>query len=677
MTKKLLFISLFILIVALYNVPSFATFQIDDFAIDANVLPDGSMNVKETISYYTDEVVNGLTRNIEIENPSNPRNSASDVTVKAVRVDGVEYEQTSNAAKGDSGVYTLVEGGTSSDITLYSPFSSEYKIVEYEYTLSDVAVKYDDTAEIFWNFLGIEWDCYIGKLTVNIHLPEIAARDTIWVYGHGSDYGTFDKVGNNITLNVDSIPAYNAIDARILFSRDSISDSTKIVNKSVLENYIDKEEGMSKKLEAKKVLLGFSVEEIAIGLDILIVVVGFFVYIFFDKEIRVEKVKYFREMPYNLEPEVLQYIYYRKTVSNSFYIAVLNLVKLGVYKLENTVNKVGKETQRIIYNPDHTAKLKEYQSKMVTSINGFLEKDSEGRKSLDMVRLASKMSRSTASGYRKYQDGLKQEKEGLVGKPSKVPGKIIVCTGFVMAALILFIVLMAIAISGFEIAIGLAMFLGLTTIVYSVFFTVMSNFLPGIIFICFHAGCFQIGIIAMMVECGVVALYPTYLMMFALIQYVIRVKKYPKEERQIIEYVKGLKRYIKHYSMLNEKEEVTENIALWEDYFIMAIALGLNSKTINYFYNYGKEQNTNLGIAMGCSHSYSHFHHDMYTSCYNYQKQYTTSSSGGSSYGGSSHSGSSGGFSGGSSSGGGRRRWWRRKPFLKNVKINKIQLKFV
>lgn len=655
MKKKICFIILFMLAIVILNIPSFAIFEIDDFTIDAEVSPEGDMKVVETITYFSNEEVNGVTRNIEAVNSSNSTNSADGLTLMSVKADGMLYQLTDYAVKGESGVYTYTNTNNSINLTVYTPFTSDTKIVEYTYLLKNVAVKYNDTAEIFWNFIGTEWDCRINSLTINIDLPSMAANDTIWVYGHGSDNGTFDKTGNHITLNVQSIPAYNSIDARILFSRDAISDSTKTVSKSVLSDYIKTEEGMYKELEAKKFMFGLTINEVALYLGILILIVAICVYIFFDKEVKVEKSHYFREMPYNLEPEILQYFYYGKVVSNSFYIAVLNLVKLGVYNIENTVNEVGKETQTLIYNSEHNAQLKEYQKNMVVTINGFLDEDKNGRKSQDMVRLASKMSHSTGSGYRKFQDGLKEEKEALVGKPTKIPSKIIGSIIFVAIAVIAFIVLITSVVAGAENAFGLAMFLAITTIVYSLFFATVGNFLPALVFVIFHASCFQIGIIAMMKEFGVIAFYPIYLMVFALIQYVIRVKKYPKEERQIIEYIKGLKRYIKHYSMLSEKEGVVENIALWEDYFIMAIALGLNSKTINYFYNYGKEQNSNLGMSMRYTHSYSHFHHDMYNSFYNYQKSYTSthSSSGGySSSSGSSHSGSHGGFSGGHSSGG-------------------------
>ena len=87
----------------------------------------------------------------------------------------------------------------------------------------------------------------------------------------------------------------------------------------------------------------------------------------------------------------------------------------------------------------------------------------------------------------------------------------------------------------------------------------------------------------------------------------------------------------------------------------------MNNKTVNYFYDYGKVQHSNLGDSMRCVVSYRAFSYGISTPFHNYSRGHIVSSGGSysSSYGGSSHSGSSGGFSGGSSSGGGggRRRW--------------------
>lgn len=667
MKKARLVFVLFVLVI-LFSLPSFATFEIDNFTIDANVLPNGDMEVKETINYYTNETVNGLTRDIEIKNQYNTTNSADSITLQGVYVDGEVYQSVGYAEKGDSGVYTYYASSEGGNITLYSPFVSQYKTVEYYYVLSNVAVKYADTAELFWNFIGSEWDCSIKNLAINVNLPEVAAQDTIWVYGHGSDNGTFTKSENYITLNVNNVNAYQAVDARILFSRNAISESTKVYSKSVLNDYIDHEEGMSKELEAKKVLFGLSVKEVSFALSAIILVIGALIYFFFDKEVKVEKVQYFRELPYGLEPEVLQYIYYGKAKSNSFYIAVLNLIKLGVYKLENTVNKVGMKTQKIIYNPEHNVTLKEYQKRIVKSVNGFLEDETNGKKSIELLKLSSKMEKSTGSGYRVFVKDIEAEKEGLVGKPSKAPKKIVFFAAITLIAMIAFITLIALAVGGGEEALILPMFMGFITLIYSIFFATAGNSIFVIGFLIFHMGCFHGALIAMLASMGVGWLYLPYILTFILIQYIVRIKKYPKEERQIVEYIKGLKRYIKHYSMLEEKDGVMESLALWEDYFIMAVALGLNTKTINYFYEYGKEQHSNLGDSMRCVVSYRDFSYGMSTPFHNYSRGYVVSSGGGSSsYGGSSHSGSSGGFSGGSSSGGGGGRRRRRWTFLKFI----------
>lgn len=106
MKKKVFVFALFLLTIV-FTVPSFATyFEIQDFSIDAYVLSNGDMEVTETISYSTNEIVNGLTRNIEAINPRNEKNSADSVTLKGVYVDNEPYEKVSFAEKGESGVYT-------------------------------------------------------------------------------------------------------------------------------------------------------------------------------------------------------------------------------------------------------------------------------------------------------------------------------------------------------------------------------------------------------------------------------------------------------------------------------------------------------------------------------------------------------------------------------------------
>ena len=684
MNKKLLYVSFIVfLFVILLNIPSFATFYINDFQIDANLDSKGDMEVREKITYYTDEVTNGLTRKIITENQLNKNNSASGLELKDVYVDGKTCDNVSYANIGDNLVYEYrTDGSNEYNIKLYSPFISDVKTVEYDYILSNVAVRYNDIAELYWNFIGDEWDCGIENLTINITLPELASRSTSYVYGHGSDNGSFTKSANKITLYARNLNAYQALDARILFKKEAISDSPKSINKNVLEKYINEEEGFYKNQEEKKAIGNLSVRNIAEILSLIILFTWFATYILFDKEYSVDEGKYVREIPFDLSPEMLQYIYYGKIKKNSFYIGFLNLIKKGVFKIEERTNKVGKKVQTIIYNKNENQELTEPEEIIRDTIRSFLknnpEKDDE---SMDILTLSEKMGRTTGQGYKRYSENLEDIKESFFGKPSKAPKNILIVASIAMIALVAIITMTAFSVNqtGYiDDVFVIPVFLGIITICYSFAFASAGSLIPVLLFLIFHCGAFQVGCFFILKSAGVEWLFIPYILLFVYIQYLVRIKKYSIEERQAIAKIKGLRRYIRDYSMLNEKEELMGNIALWEDYFIIAIALGLNKKTINYFYNYGKEQlGSNLGNSMHYSESYIDFHYPIYNSFYSYQRSYssyTGNSSGGSSSGGSSFSGSSGGFSGGSSSGGGGGRRWRRQPFLK-MNINRKNVK--
>ena len=190
--KILLTIIAFIGIIAIYNIKVEATFLINDFEINCNVEENGNIYIEENITYYTNENKNGLIRTINTKNAANSINSADAFILEEVMVDGASYKKTNNAYVGNKGVYTQKSSGNSNEIKVFSPFNSNTKIVTYKYILTSVAVRYNDIAELYWNFIGDEWDCEINNLEINIILPKMAKNDTVYVYGHGEREGEGD-----------------------------------------------------------------------------------------------------------------------------------------------------------------------------------------------------------------------------------------------------------------------------------------------------------------------------------------------------------------------------------------------------------------------------------------------------------------------------------------------------
>lgn len=642
MKKRHIFFTIFLLIIliGISNNKSEASFYIQNFEINSEVLNNGDMKIEENITYYSTEKKNGVTREINVKNSNNSNNSADSLTLYNVKVDGVKAKKVSSGSLGDDGVYEYLASGNTYELKVYVPFKgTQTRTITYEYLLKNVGVKYNDTSEIYWNFIGNKWDCKISNLEINIQLPEEAANGTIYVYGHGSDNGRFTKDKSNITLYAKDLSAYQALDARILFPTNALSDTSKVINKSVLEKYINKEEGLTSKKEEPEIIFGLTPTKIALFLVVGLILFWIVIYFKYDKELKVKKQRYYREIPHDLEPELLQRIYYGKKCKDSFWITFLNLVKMGIYKIEETTNEVGKKVKLIVYQEKENRKLKDYQISIIDTINGFFDSN---EKSIDMEKLNAKMKRSNGKGYKKFVDKLEEQIEGYFGdssKASKIPFRISI---ILMVIMIAFIGIMAMNTNA-AMASGIIMFLAITTIVYSVFFSKMKWNMATAIFIMIHFSGFAIAIIFMMISSNIGVMYIPYLMLFIIMQYAQKIKRLSKEENEIREQIKGLRRYLRDYSKIEDRN--LDSMVIWEDYLIIAIALKLNKKTINYFYDYCKN---NLNNEFGNSLNSFGTYYYMNTMCRHTFNNYSNS------YRSSSYSGSSGGFSGGSSSGG---RW--------------------
>lgn len=647
-------ILLTILLILLSNTTSSATFYINDFNIFAEVKENGDMQIVENIQYYSDVSKNGVTREIKTKNEYNTKNSADGLILEDVLVDSIRARKVSAGSLGQDGVYEYKKSGSTHSLKVYMPmsYSTSYRTVTYMYTLKNVAVKYNDTAEIFWNFIGDEWDTDIKKVNIVITLPKSAGNNTIYVYGHGSDNGTFTKRNNIITLRASNLEAYQALDARILFSPKAIPQCPKTYSKSVLNTYINQEEGITSEYEQPKIFGDLSINQIATFLSVFIILIGLFLYFKFDKEYRVEKSYYYREIPYNLSPEILQTIYYGKIQKNAFFVTFLNLVKKGVYKITKTTNEIGKETQLITYNENHNVKLEDYEEQVINSFS--VGKNS----SIDLLKLKQRLKTSSYKHYKNYKSKLNSKKDGLFGEKIKPHKKVTAFLGIAMAVLIIFMVFIAFK-SNPEMAFGVLMLLFITTVAYTVAFKSIPFSMFTVGFFIIHCGAFQFANIMMLQEAGEAIMFIPYALLFILLQYAFRIEKSSIEERQVLEQIKGLRRYIRDFSSLSEKEDIGQ-LTIWEDFFILAIALGLNKRVVNYFYDYCKDNfSDNFGSSLSEFSSYSIMSSSLGSSFISYSHR-TSSSSGG----GSSFSSSSGGFSGGSSSGGGGRRWRRRKLVL-------------
>jgi len=158
--KKYILILILILFIVPYNTYAVSNvdYTIPSISIESYVNNDGSMDVCEYIVQKGS--FNGYERDIVVAN-DNEMISASgisdikvyefDVTNKVVIGD---FEKVLYASKGDKLKYTISNAGDAKRITMYNAMSSGSRGYKVCYTLDDVAVVYQDVAEIYWNFIG-------------------------------------------------------------------------------------------------------------------------------------------------------------------------------------------------------------------------------------------------------------------------------------------------------------------------------------------------------------------------------------------------------------------------------------------------------------------------------------------------------------------------------------------
>ena len=326
--KKVGIIIVFICVILFMPTVYAGTAYVDGINIDAKINIDGSMTIKETINWDVEENINGLYRDILITNNDNKLNSASDMIINKVSVNGLQYEQSyvelPNGTNGQYYVNTIPNG---KQIKIYTPSSDEYKTTEIIYTLYDVVVKYNDVAELYWNFIGSGWEYSLQDVNINIELP--GDSKILKVFGHGTLYGYSEILDTkSVSLNVSHLRNGEMLDARVLFDTGLVT-TTKSVTNNVLENIIMEETKLAeqaniRRQEAKKALT----YSIIVAVVAVIIPIGVYIYVRKESFKATFKGKYYRELPEDYGPAVMNRVLYPITGNASSYDMLATLLDL-------------------------------------------------------------------------------------------------------------------------------------------------------------------------------------------------------------------------------------------------------------------------------------------------------------------------------------------------------------
>lgn len=244
--NKFKILIIFILIIFLSKY-SFAedSLSISNWIVKSKLLENGDLIISEDITFEFEDDFNGVFRNIVLQGTK----GISDIKIYEI-IEGQEssYSLNLNAKKGDSNVFKSKANNNSNEIMIFSPSENESKTFRIKYTLYDVAIKHNDTGELYYKFLGEENDTPVKYFSANIDLPSIDKENTK-IFAHGPSNGRIDFMEDHgIKLEVSNVPPNTFVEARVLFPKEFVSTSTNQGDKT-LRSIVDEEIKFTNKVQ--------------------------------------------------------------------------------------------------------------------------------------------------------------------------------------------------------------------------------------------------------------------------------------------------------------------------------------------------------------------------------------------------------------------------------------------
>lgn len=320
------------------------SYEIPDVTINAAIQANGNLEVEETRTYELDGDFSAVWRSFDnLPNGSFVRISNVEITQDGQTLDlpSVPFELEWRT-DGGPGYTSYSFDSPQQTIYVFFDAADEDISITIDYTVVDAVSVYQDIGELYWQFIGSDWDVDSRNVSCNITLPaqtgtEIIPGENVYAWGHGPLDATVEIQPNGtVEYYVPRVDAESFAEARIAlpaswFSEVEATDSNAHPNESRLESVLTEEQRWSDQANAQRISALMSLL-LATAVALIALIWGFISFRRYGKELEPNFTEeYWRDVPLAGEhPAVISRVCNFDEVRNEDFTAtIMHLINEG------------------------------------------------------------------------------------------------------------------------------------------------------------------------------------------------------------------------------------------------------------------------------------------------------------------------------------------------------------
>lgn len=314
-------------------------YEFEKLNITAEVLADGTMLVTEerTVNFQKGEF-HGFYQWIKTER-------GMEIDEVVVEEKGQPYAFNPGTTYGPAGTYLVKREPEQTYIDWsFDVTAPEQRTFILKYRVSNAIKLYIDVAELYYQFIGDQWEEPVEQVSVNVFLPAGAHKSEIRAWGHGPLHGEVQIVNSqNINWQIAPLPENNFLEGRVTFPPQLVAEmKSNRENKERLPEILTEENAWAEQAnKQRKVGIVNVVGAIMLLLGVIIYAVC--LQLRYGREYKPEFTgDYYRELPVDFSPALAGYLWrFGQTEAADLMATILDLARRGFMQIEEYTTEKG------------------------------------------------------------------------------------------------------------------------------------------------------------------------------------------------------------------------------------------------------------------------------------------------------------------------------------------------